>query len=83
MLYSKTKIGAELEKATTEWGKMMQLSLDERFGKDKCGFCLILTTTGPGGSMHMKTSLKYEGLVAFFRELANKLAAGMKGVIIH
>jgi len=83
MLYSRTKIGAELEKATDEWGRMMQESLDARFGKDKTGFCLILCTAGKGGSMHMKTNLKREGLVEFFRELANKVAAGMRGYVIH
>lgn len=82
-IYGKTKVGDELERATTEWGKMMQESLDARFGKDKIGFCLILATTGAGGSMHMKTSLKHEGLVPFFRELANKMAMGMRGIIIH
>ncbi len=83
MLYSKTKIGEELEKATTEWGKMMQTSLDTRFGKDKAGYCLVLTTTGAGGSMHMKTNMKMEGLVPFFAELSRKIRQGMTGLIIH
>lgn len=83
MLYSRTKIGDELEKATISWAQMMQASLDARFGKDKAGYCLILTTAGKGGSMHLKTNLKMEGLVEFFKELSNKIRQGMTGVIIH
>ena len=83
MLYSKTKIGEELKRATTEWGLMIQASLDSEFGKDKTGYCLILTTTETRGSMHLKTNLKMEGLVEFFKELSNKIRQGMTGVVIH
>lgn len=79
MLYSKTKIGDELEKAATEWGKMMTESLDARFGKGKTGFMLLLTTAGPGGSFHMNTNLKRAGLGPMLMELANRLI----GRIIH
>ena len=81
MLYSKTKIGDELEKAADEWGKMMQQAMDERFGVDKCGFFLVLTTAGKGGSMHVKTNLKPEGLIPMLRELATKLAGRV--VTVH
>lgn len=73
MLYSRTKIGDELERAAGEWGKMMQESLDERFGKNRAAYCLVLTTTGQGGSFHMKTNLRNDGLAAFFKELADRL----------
>ncbi len=79
MLYSKTKIGDELEKACTEWGKMMQESLDERFGKNRAAYCLVLTTVGKGGSFHMNTNLKREGMAAFFKEIADRL----RGITVH
>lgn len=79
MLYSKTKIGDELEKATSEWGKMIQESLDERFGKNKAAYCIVLTTVGRGGSFHMNTNLKNDGLAAFFKELSDRL----RGITTH
>ena len=81
--YTKTRMGEELSKATTAWGIMMQESLDREFGKNKAGYCLIIASTDSGGSMHMKTNMKHEGLIALFRELADKVAQGMRGFIIH
>ena len=81
--YTRTQMAEELNKATTAWGTMMQESLDGQFGKGKAGFCLIICSGQSGGSMHMKTNLKTEGLVALFRELADKVAQGMRGYIIH
>lgn len=82
-VYNKSKMSAELEAAVTGWGLMIQESLDARFGKNKACFCLILASSGAGGSMHLQTNMKHEGLVPLFRELANKIAQGMKGIIIH
>ena len=73
----------DLTKASNHWGKEIQTALNEKFGKDKVGFMLVLTTSGEGGIMTLKTSLKLSGCVAFLRELANKVAHGMKGEILQ
>lgn len=73
----------DLTKASEHWGRELQKSLNDRFGKDRVGFMLILATSGSGGTMTFKTSLKLSGAVAFLRELADKIANGMTGRIIH
>lgn len=73
----------DLTKASDHWGKMIQYALDDRFGKDKVGFMLILATSGEGGNMTLKTSLKLTGAVAFLTELATKIRYGLSGIIVH
>lgn len=69
----------ELNRASDFWGREIQLALDSRFGKDKVGFMLILATSGEGGKMSLKTSLKLTGAVAFLKELAFKVEHGLTG----
>ena len=76
-------LSEDLTKASNHWGRELQKSLDGRFGKDRVGFMLILATSGEGGTMTFKTSLKLSGAVAFLRELADKISKGMTGRIIH
>jgi len=71
----------DLTKASNHWGRELQKSLDARFGKDRVGFMLILATSGEGGTMTFKTSLKLSGAVAFLRELADKISQGMSGIV--
>lgn len=71
----------DLSLASDDWGRQIQSALDGRFGKDRVGFMLILVTSGEGGTVTLKTSLKMSGAVAFLRELANKVSQGMTGII--
>lgn len=80
-LLQSSALTEDLTKASNHWGRELQKSLDQRFGKDRVGFMLILATSGEGGTMTFKTSLKLSGAVAFLRELADKVAQGMGGIV--
>lgn len=76
-------LSEELTKASNHWGKEIQQALDQHFGKDKVGFLLVLTSSGEGGKMTLKTSLKLTGCVAFLKELAHRVEAGLTSVSLH
>lgn len=80
-LQRSSALAEDLTKASNHWGRELQKSLDARFGKERVGFMLILATSGEGGTMTFKTSLKLSGAVAFLRELADKVSQGMSGIV--
>lgn len=68
----------DLDTASNFWGKEIQRALDSKFGKDKVGFMLVLTTSGEGGHCTFKTSLKLTGCIAFLKELAKRVEDGLR-----
>lgn len=68
----------DINKAADSWSKEIQLALNGRFGKDKVGFMLVLATSGEGGNVAFRTSLRLSGAVAFLKELANRVEGGLR-----
>ena len=78
-----SNVEEDLDVAANFWSKEIQSALDGKFGKDRVGFLLVLATSGTGGYVMMRTSLKLSGAVAFLEELASKVKNGLIGRITH
>jgi hypothetical protein len=71
------EIKADLIRASKGWGKMIDESLDSRFGKNRAAYCLILCTTGNRGSFHIATNINHSDLGNILREAADKLKSNI------